>query len=438
MNSVVIFLLLKLILSFNSNYSMKILLPLLLFIFSQSLIFGQGYRAFKDEVQEILERTKFKLGPFRIYPAIQFRNIGYDDNVYYQREEDEPITDFTGTVSPEVKVNVLFRNYLILSFTENPEYVYYFKQKSERRWNNTLSPAFKFLFLNRFVISGNYSYSNRRRRASSEFDVRANERIKKYNGRFFYETARSTSFGFSGFIRKISYEDITLPGEEIYLSRALNRKEKSGNFEFYYRVFSESFFFIGGGYTEYKFEHVQSSWRDSSSYQVYSGIRFPHLGRVRGTLFLGYKKLIPRIEGKKGFSGFVGNTGLNFRLWRFGFRLNYNRDCNFSYWTNNIFFIEDRYGVGISFYLTKFLRVDYNLIYGEANYPEPMMLRMPDGRYEEINRRDIYRTHTVGFIFRIIRNTGIGLMVNFWERTSNIPGVGRERMFVGGYVTYEF
>lgn len=410
---------------------------LLLFLISISS-YGQSYQSFKFELDQILKRAKLRLGPFRILPTINFKNIGYDDNVYYQREEDNPASDFTGTVSPEVKVYFLFRNYLILSFTENPEYVYYFEQKRERRWNNTLSPAFKFLFRNRFVISGNYSYSNRRRRPSSEFDVRANEKTRSYNGRFFYETARRTSFGFSGLIRKISYEDITLPGEEIYLSRALNRKEKSGNFEFYYRVFSESFFFIGGGYTEYKFEHVQSSWRDSSSYQVYSGIRFPLLGRMRGTLSLGYKKLIPRIEGKKGFSGFVGNTGLNFRLWRFGFRLNYNRDCHFSYWTNSIFFIEDRYRGGVSFYIIKFLRVDYNLIYGESNYPEPVMLRMPDGRYEEIKRRDIHRTHIVGFVFRIIRNTGIGLMVNFWERTSNIPGVGRERMFVGGYVTYEF
>jgi len=404
----------------------------------RGLIFGQGYRVFKDEVQEILERTRFKLGPFRIYPTIQFRNIGYDNNVYYQREEDDPITDFTATISPEVKVNVLFRNYLILSLTENPEYVYYFKEKRERSWNNTLSPAFKFLFFSRFVVSGSYHYSKRRRRATSEFDVRANEKIKGYSGQLYYETARRTSFGFSGSIRNISYEDVTLPEEEIYLSSALNREERNSHLEFYYRIFSESSFFIIGGYTEYNFEHVQSRWRDSTSYQVYSGIRFPLLGRARGTLSLGYKQLIPKTEEKKGFSGLVGNTNLSFRLRRFTFRLQYIRDSSFSYSTNNIYFITDRYGAGVSFYLTKFLRIDYNLTYGKSTYPEPMTLRMPDNTYTEIKREDIYRTHNVGLVFRIIRNTGIGFIVNFWERTSNIPDVGRERMFVGGYVTYEF
>jgi len=29
-------------------------------------------------------------------------------------------------------------------------------------------------------------------------------------------------------------------------------------------------------------------------------------------------------------------------------------------------------------------------------------------------------------------------MVNFWERESNYYWENRERMFVGGYITYEF
>jgi len=401
-------------------------------------IYGQSYLSFRSELNQIARQTKWRIGPFRIYPAIRLSNIGYDDNVYFQREEDSPTPDITGTVSPEIKVYLLFRNYLILSVTENPEYVYYLEQKRERRFNNRFLPAFKFLFLNRFVISGDYSWSNRRWRASSEFDVRGNVKTRSYNGRFFYETARRTSFGFTLSIRTINYEDITLPGEEIYLSRALNRKEKSGHFEFYYRIFSKSNFFIRGGYTEYKFENDQTGWRDSFSYQAYSGISFPLLGRVRGTLSLGYKKFVPIIEGKKGFSGFVGNTSLNFRLARFGFRLNYDRDVHFSYWTENIFFNEDRYGAGISFYLSKFLRIDYNLSYGEANYPEPISLRMPDGSYDDIKRKDIYRTKTVGFVFRIIRNTGIGIMLNYWERESNYWQENRNRKFIGGYLTYQF
>ena len=400
--------------------------------------YGQSYQSFKSTLEQITERVKLKIGPFRILPTIQFKNIGYDSNVYYQHEDNDPVSDFTITFSPEAQVYLLFRDHLILSLAENPEYVYYFEQKRERRWNNTFSPEFKYLFLDRFVISGKYLYSNRRWRASSEFDVRANEIVNSASGQIFYETARKTSFGLSGFTRKINYEDTALPGEEISLSRDLNRREKGGNIELYYRVFSKSYFFATAGYTDYEFEHPQSSWRNSYSYQVYTGIRFPLLGKIRGTLSLGYKKLIPREANRAGFSGLVGNTGLSFRMWRFGFSLSYYRDCHFSYWTNNVFFNEDRYGTGVSYYLTRFLRVDYGLSHARANYPEPVSVRMPDGSYEEILRKDNYRNHSVGLTFRVIENTGIGVTVNFWERESNHYWENRKRVFIGGYVTYEF
>lgn len=401
--------------------------------------YGQAYRSFRYEREQIKRETKFWIGPFRIFPTLNFKNIGYDDNVYYQREESNPSSDFTGTVSPEFKVHLLLGSKLILSLTENPEYVYYFKQKRERRLNNNILPAFKYLFLNRFVLSGEYSWSNRRHRASSEFDIRANVKTSSYFGRLFYETARRTSLGFSGSIQTFRYEDITVPGEEIYLSRALDRKEKSGNLEFYYRIFKKKgYFFIRGGYSEYTFEHVQSSFRDSFSYQAYSGVSFPLLGRVRGTFSLGYKRLVPLNKEKLGFSGLVGNTSLSFRVLIFQFRLNYNRDTHFSYWTENIFFNEDRYGGGVSFYLTKFLRVDYHFNYGGAIYPETSILKMPDGSYEELKRKDIHRTHTIGLVFRIKRETGIGISLNFWERESNYYWANRERTFIGLYLTHDF
>jgi len=401
-------------------------------------LYGQNYQSFRDELDYILENTKLRIGPFRIFPTFIFSDVGYDNNVYYQREEDNPISDYTATFSPQFKMYLLFRNKLIFSLTENPEYVYYYKQKKERRWNNTLSPEFKLLLLNRFVISGGYLYRDRRWRASSEFDVKANEIRESYRGSLFYETPRKTSFGISASLDEISYEDITLPGEEIYLSRLLNRDERRGDFEFYYKVFSESYIFINGGYTEYNFEHMESRWRDSYSYQVFSGIRFPLFGRVRGTLSLGYRRLMPRQEGKRDFSGLAGNTSLAFRIMRFGFRFQYIRDFRFSYWTESIYYIEDRYGSGVSFYLTRFLRLDYNLFYGEAKYPEVTIIQMPDGRLDEVKRNDRYRLHTAGFVLRVIKRTGIGIMVNLWERESNLYWANRNRKFVGGYITYEF
>ncbi len=417
--------------------SLSFSLFLIVFFFASSAE-AQTYQNFRSEREQIIKDTWLKFGPFRLSPRIRLLDIGYDDNVYYQREEDEPVSDYTATISPEVRVNLLLQDFLIISFTENPEYVFYYKEKRERRWNNSLSPEFKLLLFHRFVLSGNYFYQNRRRRATSEFDIRANELRRGYSGRFFYETARQTSFGFATSKEKVSYEDVTQPEAEIPLSRALNRDELSGNFEFYYQVFSRSFFFIRVGYTAYEFEHRETRWRNADSYQVMGGIQFPILGRVMGVLSLGYKELEPRAEGKRGFSGLVGNTDVDFRVGRFRIRVRYNRDSRFSYYSNNIFFIEDVYGTGVSFYLTSFLRLDYDFSYKEADYPEPMWGRTRRGDYEMIRREDLYRIHSAGFVFRLIRNTGLGIRINYWERESNLYWANRDRWFVGGYLTYQF
>ncbi len=416
----------------------KFTVMILLSMFISATGYGQSYSSFRSELDEINNQALWRIGPFRIHPSLQFRDIGYDDNVYYQREEDNPISDYMGIFSPQVKTHFLHSDFLILSLTVNPEYVYYFTQKGERGWNNNISPEFKLRFFRRMIISGQYSYSKHRRRASSEFDVRADEKIEGYSASLLYETGWKTSFGFSGSVRDISYEDVGMSGEEIDLQKALNRVEKGGSFDFYYRAFLDTHFFIKVGYLDYDFKYAQSQWRDSYSYQVYSGIFFPIIGKIRGTLSLGYKRLTPRVGDKEGFSGLIGDTSLDFRLKSIGFRLNYKRDCHFSYWTNNVFFIEDRYGAGISLYLSRFLRIDYSFGYGKASYPEATALPIPDGGTEEIKRKDIYQTQVVGVVFRIIKNTGIGVTLNFWERDSNFYLESRKRMFVGGYITYDF
>ena len=105
------------------NFSFFYLITLfLMFLLGSIYSHGQGYRTFRWEQEQIIKRAKWRVGPFRIYPTIQLRDIGYDDNVYNQRDEDNPISDYTVTFSPQVKVYLLYRNFLILTLTEEPEW----------------------------------------------------------------------------------------------------------------------------------------------------------------------------------------------------------------------------------------------------------------------------------------------------------------------------
>ena len=411
---------------------------LLIISSSSSLSFAQSYQTFRSELNQIVENVRWRVGPFRIRPAVNFRVIGYDNNVFYQEQQEGTASDFTATVSPDLNVFLIFRNSLILTFTDSLEYVYYFKHKSERRLNNTISPKFRILLLGRFVFSGSYTKSSRWWRATSEFNSRAREKRDNYEGSMHFETPRGTSLGISVYKTKISYGDSMLDGQEASPYRILSRSENSAQLELTYRIFSQSSFFLTGGYIENVFENPESKVKNSISYQINSGISFPLLGDVRGALSLGYKKLLPKEGEKKSFSGIVGDTNFELTRGRFVFHLGYARDCPFSSWTNNIFYIDSRISMGLSFYLTRFLRVNYTYSLGGTSYPELIPLVRDDGSYEEIKRKDTYGTHTASFVVRIIRNIGLGVRVNSWQRSSNYLGESRTRTYVGTYIEYAF
>jgi len=413
---------------------LKKALVLLFFSSISILSYGQGYRSFRGEREDIINTAKYKIGPFWIYPSVGLRDVGYDGNVYYQYEGQGPVSDYTFTIFSAVRFHYLFHRSIIISLRENPEYVYYFELKKERGWNNVFSPEVRVLLLNRFVLNGSYLDSKIRYRVTSEFNARVNEYRKGFKGSLFYETARGTSLGISGSSEDITYGDI----QDLSISRSLNRKEQEANLEFYYRIVPASFLFFKGGYKEYRFANPLYRWRDAYSYQAYSGIQFPILGRIRGALALGYKKLVPREANRQKFSGLIGDTSLNYRVSRFTFRLGFNRDCYFSYFSDNVFFIENRWGAGVSLYLARFLRLDYDFGYGKEGYPEKAPVVLRNGQPEQIKRSDLFRSHAAGFVVRIMKSTGVGLAVNYWARESNIYFENRQRFSWGLFLTYEF
>ncbi len=411
----------------------KIFLFVLLTGVAASLGYGQTHQPFDVYWNSIIEQTVWQVGPFHLVPRIMFREIGYDANVYRERETDDPVQDYTATFSPEITAYLLLGHSMVLSFKENPEYVYYLKQERERRWNHNYSPELRWKLLNRFVLGGKYSYENRRYRFSSEVDFRVNTQTKRYEGSLFYETPRNSSLGVRYTSNRIAFQDMDLPGNEFLFFQQLSRNEDEVSGELYYQLLSDSYFFLRGGYTWYRFVNEEVSFRDTDSSQIYAGIQFPFLGRMLGTLSLGYKSFFPLAEEREAFSGLVGNTDLEYRAGRFRLRLGYTRDHRFSYWSEALYFIENQINTGFSFYLSQFLRLDYDFRYGENEYPETVYWGP-----ELIQRTDVYRSHTGGLALRIIRDIGISLNLNYWERETNIFYGDRDWWFIGGSLVYDF
>lgn len=412
------------------------------FFYFLSLLFGlhlngQDYVTFRSALESIKERANWTLGPLRIDPSLQF-DLSYDNNIYGTYGRREPISDYVASLAAPFSIYLPFRNWLILSFTDNPQYLHFFELKNESSFNNSYSLGARLLLLNRLVLSGSYGFNRAKFRVSSEIERRVFQQVEGSGGSLFFETARGTAIGVIGTTSRYTYEDETLPGDITLLSTSLNRKEDNVRLEFYRQALVDSSFFFNFGFTDYVFDHPQSRYRDSYSYQAYAGIRFPLLGRARGLLSLGYKNLRPREPGREGYSGPVGNTGLDFRFARFGLRFQLLRDVPFSYYEDSIFFMDSRLGAGLSFYLTRNIRLDYDFSLGRGEYPEGVLIPMPDGTYQEIQRKDRYLSHSGSVVFRVLRNTGIGFRISNWERESNSLTYNTDRRMAGVFLVYDF
>jgi hypothetical protein len=418
--------------------AIKILLLALVAVGSVGSLSGQGYRTFQDEYSDVSERNLFRFGPLRVLPTFRLSNVGYDSNVFYRDRGDEPVADYTATISPEIKGYWLFGHSVILSITDNPEYVFYLDQKSLRSFSNSYRPAARLLLLRRLALSGDYHFERHTRRASSEFETPVQDTRRGYAASAAVETPRGTVIGVSGVLDDYRFAELGAADVPSAYALNLDRRQRALDLEFYYRVFSRSWVFLRAGWSDYVFSHPEAEWRDAYSTQAYGGIRFPLAGRARGVVSLGYKKFVPRDPARKAFSGLVADTDVRFRVGRLGIQLGYLRNNYFSYYNTAYYFIEDKLRTGLSFYVFPFLRLDGDLQAGAWNYPEPHEVTYQGETYVVDNRKDVSRVVTLGLAVRIAGSSGLGLSFNIYRRRSNAPGFDIDRNFLGAYIVYDF
>jgi len=411
---------------------------LLLFVLGGVCLSGQSYQNFREEYDGIRERARLRLGPLRVIPVFRLSEVGYDSNVYFREEGSEVVPDFTATFSPEARGYWLLGSSIILSVTENPEYLFYAKEEGLRAFTNSFSTGLRMLALRSFSLSADYHVLSHVRRATSELDQRIQDTVTGGTAGFFFETPRGTAVGFTGSIEDFRYKDVASGAPDDIYALALDRRETSAAVELYYRVFSESFFFTIAGWTRYEFVFPESAWRDASSFEVSAGLRFPLLGRARGTLSLGWKSFQPESPERKPFSGLVAATDVSFRFGRLGINLGYVRDNTFSYNESAYYYVDGRVRAGLAFYVAPFLRIDGSVQSGTMDYPEPQEIWYGGGPVIVEHREDVYRTFSVGPVVRVAGTVGLGLTYNFYRRTSNAPGFNVRRNFIGAFLTYEF
>jgi len=202
-------------------------------------------------------------------------------------------------------------------------------------------------------------------------------------------------------------------------------------------AFSRSLAFARAGYSEYDFRHPESSWRNSRAKFVTAGLRFPLLGRARGALSFGYKRFTPRTAGLKGYEGLIAKSDVDLLTGRFRWHARLSRDNRFSIWENALFYVDDEAAAGVSYYLTRSIRLDYEFSAARLDYPEPFEVSTPGG-IAFFDRRDDVNQHSLGFSVRLMRTIGLSISYNIFDWASTIPGFDIKRSFLGLNLTYDF
>jgi hypothetical protein len=410
----------------------------LLFLLAGARLSGQSYRNFMEEYAEIRNRTRFRLGPLRLFPEFRLSDVGYDSNVYFREDGGEAVPDFTATISPLIRGRVLLGRSAILSVMENPEYLFYAEETELRAFTNSFSAGLRMFLLRSFSLAAEYHDLSHVRRSTPELEQKIQDTTTGGTAGLFFETARGTALGLTGSVDDFRYEDTASVAPDDIYAQALDRRETAASFEFYYRVYSQSYFFAAAAWTRYEFLFPGSAWRDAADVEISGGIRFPLLGRARGTIALGWKTFQPESPEREPFSGLVAASDVSFRFGRIGLDLGFSRDSEFSYYEDAYYYVDGRARAGLAFYFSPSFKIGGSVLWGAMTYPEPQEVWYGGEVYVIDRRQDVYREIAVGPVVRLAGAAGLGLTYNLYRRTSNAPGFDVRRNFFGAYLTYEF
>jgi len=410
--------------NFFFHYIFQILLSIVLSMTLVGVAIAETWKA--RELRLAAERTAWKFGPLKLQPAILIKDAGYDSNIYYQ---PEATSDYWLTAGPAFDAYVVARRRLIIHVFESPQYVFFFKTKRERTWNNYLNGDVSLSF-NRFMLTVGGSLNNARERWSTELDIRPRRKEKSGFVSFLYQKSYRLSFEFTA--RTIDYTYESLEYGSVNMNQRLSHYEDYLSGRIYYRLNPRIQFFAEGEKSSYDFKDPLNPG-DSHSQAVYSGFQFSPTGRIRGQIRLGYKSFETLHEELPDYQGLVGDTTVSWQIRRpLVLRGSYRRDVNFSVWHDNAYYIGTTWSAGPSFYIfRKKFRLDYTYSQTKNDYP----LGETPGSSP---RRDNYTLNSVAIYYRISKTAGIGITAGNWKREINVLNWDANRKFIGLNLTYDF
>jgi hypothetical protein len=332
-------------------------------------------------------RPTLMLGPIEVRPRIVFSNVGVDNNVF--NEFEDPKSDFTATVSPDVELMVR-PGPLRLSLSTGTDFVYFRTYDSERSTGRRFATRadFDFPVVKPFI---SYSAAHTSARSGGEVDLRARNHPRELAGGARLLLASGTWLRLSARRSTVDYDGgVLFRGVE--LAETLNSTTNTYNAAFGVAVTPLTTVSLTATMESARFE--RTALRDSRSFRIAPQITISPLGLLTGTASIGYRRFEGRDASMPSYSGLSANGSLGLVLVdRYRIESTFVRDVRYSYEESLPYYVQTAGRLSLATYL--FGGIDVRVLGGR----ETMAYRAFLGGEEP--GRDVLTTYGGGFGYRI-------------------------------------
>jgi hypothetical protein len=253
-----------------------------------------------------------RVGPIRFAPGLIIREIGWDDNVFDEPEEDSPKDDFVAALQPDVSAYARLR-FLRVAAYAGAELTYYNQYDSERSVGHMVRARGDIL-LSRIRPFFGFGTFETRTRPNGEIDTRADRQEDEWSGGVAFDLSDSSLIYGASYLFSTTYENAFEDGVD--LSRALTRDGQNYEAGMKTDLTPLLSMQLNASYREdvFEFEPV----RNSQSWFGTATFDFAPEAVVTGSVVASYRDMKFSDPGIKPFRGFVGSARLTYTVLEIG------------------------------------------------------------------------------------------------------------------------
>ena len=246
---------------------------------------------------------RFSVGPLLLYPRLEMREIGIDDNVF--NDAENPQRDFTMSITPRLSGDM--RNGRVrTTFVTFLDYVYFQEFESERSLSRSIEGRFETAegALQPFAMGSMLDANDR---VNAEVDARAARRHVMYGGGLRLVFASGTSISLSARRATTNFDE----GElflGVDLSRTMNTRTDTIDATMRVTLTPLTAWTFTGLLQRDRFD--ADSRRDADSVVGSTALEFNPSALIAGRASVGYRRFTPDDASLPGFTGVIAQVGL--------------------------------------------------------------------------------------------------------------------------------